>query len=273
MTGPMRLQRHSRIFRCKLTGKRYVHDDLDLTSICLRQIDVRNIANVGFNIEMIPTLYYAIPSANSERTRMVLFLKKVEYTPRLLNLNKLDQKQPDFLRLNPYGKVPVLEDDGKIIFESCIINDYLDQRFPSPPLWPTDPYLRARGQMMAHYSLEYLQEHYWPLRVEMGKTPAERNISTVDAMRRILEERLAYLETALGDKPYFLGTFGMTDINLWPRLSRLGEFGAISPAKSPMLTGWIDRMGAQPAVQHLKGKPASMSSGADPTSKGPQPSR
>ncbi len=92
---------------------------------------------------MAITLYDASPSANSDRVKIVLHEKGLAYQRVTLDLAKKEQKQPEFLKLNPYGKVPVINDNGKVLFESCIINEYLDEQYPQPALMPKDPYLRA----------------------------------------------------------------------------------------------------------------------------------
>jgi glutathione S-transferase len=92
---------------------------------------------------MTITLYDALPSANSDRVKIVLHEKGLAYKRVTLNLANKEQKRPEFLKLNPYGKVPVIDDNGKVLFESCIINEYLDEQYPNPPLMPTDPYLRG----------------------------------------------------------------------------------------------------------------------------------
>src|SRR5581483_7412186 len=71
---------------------------------------------------MAITLYHDVPSSNSDRVKIALA-----------------EKQPEFLQLNPYGKIPVLVEDGHVLFESCIINEYLDEKYPDPLLMPKDP--------------------------------------------------------------------------------------------------------------------------------------
>src|SRR5688572_2162880 len=93
-------------------------------------------------------LYDAVPSSNSDRVKIALHEKGLSYDRTTLVLTKRDQKQPEFLKLNPYGKVPVIDDDGRILFESCIINEYLDEKYPDPPLMPKDPHLRGRGRVL-----------------------------------------------------------------------------------------------------------------------------
>jgi len=105
-------------------------------------------------------LYDAIPSSNSDRVKIALHEKGLAYERVTLDLAKKEQKRPEFLKLNPYGKVPVINDNGQILFESCIINEYLDEQYPNPPLMAKDPYLRGRGRGLVDYSLNYLHEPY-----------------------------------------------------------------------------------------------------------------
>lgn len=191
---------------------------------------------------MTITLYDADPSANSDRVKLVLKEKNLAYQRITLNLRKLEQKTPEFLRLNPYGKVPVLIDDDKVLFESCIINEYLDERYPDPPLMPRDPYLRARGRIIVDYMLNFYQPDWTPFRMEMLKPPSDRDATVIAAKRPILLERLHYVEAALGEQPFFLGTFSLTDIDVWPRFVLVEAYGLLPDPAFPRLTAWLERM-------------------------------
>jgi glutathione S-transferase len=196
-------------------------------------------------------LYDAVPSSNSDRVKIALHEKGLTYDRTTLVLANKDQKRPEFLKLNPYGKVPVIDDGGRILFESCIINEYLDETYPNPPLMPKDPYLRGRGRVLIDYALNYLHEPYWTLRGEMLKSPIERNLSVIDEKHRILRDLLQYLETDLGDKPYFLGDFSLTDIAIVPRALRMEAYGALPVPGLPRLNAWLERMKARPSVMQI----------------------
>ncbi len=200
---------------------------------------------------MAITLYDAMPSANSDRVKVVLHEKGLAYDRITLNLAKKDQKQPEFLKLNPYGKVPVINDGGKILFESCIINEYLDEQYPNPPLMPKDPYLRGRGRVLVDYALNHLHETYWALRGEMMKQEAERNTALVNDTRRNLRDRLQYLEEALGEKTHFLGEFSLTDIDVLPRFLRMEQYGVLPAPSLPRLNEWLPRMKTRPSVKAI----------------------
>jgi len=203
-------------------------------------------------------LYEAVPSSNSDRVKIALNEKGLAYERVSLNLAKREQKKPEFLKLNPYGKVPVIDDGGKILFESCIINEYLDEQYPDPPLMPKDPFLRARGRILVDYGMNYLHETYFALRNEFFfKKEGERDTALVAEKQRELRSMLRYLEEALGDKPYFLDEFSLTDIDLWPRFGRLEDYGALPSPDLPRLGAWIGRMKARASIKALVGqKPA-----------------
>jgi glutathione S-transferase len=196
-------------------------------------------------------LYDAVPSSNSDRVKIALHEKGLPYERETLVLARKDQKRPEFLKLNPYGKVPVIDDGGQILFESCIINEYLDEKYPTPSLMPKEPYLRGRGRVLIDYALNYMHEPYWALRGEMLKPPSERNATLIEEKHHSLRDLLQYLEADLGDKPYFLGEPSLTDIAIVPRALRMEAYGALPAPSLPLLNVWLERMKARPSVRRI----------------------
>ena len=196
-------------------------------------------------------LYDAVPSSNSDRVKVALHEKGLAYDRVTLNLAKKEQKRPEFLKLNPYGKVPVIDDDGKVLFESCVINEYLDEKYPSPSLMPKDPYLRGRGRVLVDYALNHLHEPYWALRAEIMKKESERNTPVMEENRQALRTLLQYLENALGEKSYFLGEISLTDIDVLPRFLRMESYGALPAPSLPRLNAWLQRMKERPSVKPI----------------------
>ncbi|HWH76485.1 MAG TPA: glutathione S-transferase family protein [Candidatus Binatus sp.] len=196
-------------------------------------------------------LYHDVPSTNSDRVKIALAEKGLAWEGIWVKLSKREQKSPEHLKRNPYGKIPVLDDDGRILFESCIINEYLDEKYPNPPLMPKDPYQRARGRILVDYALNYLHEPYWALRGEimMKKNQAERDQRIIAEMRAELLKRLQYLETELDDKPYMLGEYSLVDIDMFPRFPRMESFGVVPSPSLPRLNAWYERMKQRPSVR------------------------
>lgn len=200
---------------------------------------------------MAITLYHDVPSSNSDRVKIALAEKRLNWEGIRVRLANKEQKAPEFLKLNPYGKIPVLVEDSKVLFESCIINEYLDEKYPEPPLMPKDPYLRGRGRVLVDYALNYAHEPYWDLRGEMRKPAAERNAKVLEEKRRELRVLLEYLEAALGDKAFFLGDLSLTDIAIVPRLLRAETYGALPAPNLPRLNAWLARMKQRPSVKAI----------------------
>jgi glutathione S-transferase len=196
-------------------------------------------------------LYDAVPSSNSDRVKIALHEKNLPYERETLVLARKDQKRPEFVKLNPYGKVPVVDDGGRILFESCIINEYLEEKYPNPSLMPKDPYLRGRGRVLVDYALNYMHEPYWALRGEMLKPPSERDAAIIEEKHRSLRDLMQYLEADLADKPYFLGEFSLTDIAIVPRALRMEAYGALPAPSLPRLNAWLERIKARPSVKQI----------------------
>ena len=91
-------------------------------------------------------LYDFKSSPNCQRVKVVLAEKNLPYEIVPVDLRKQEQKTPEYLKLNPYGKVPVLTDDATVLYESLIINEYLDEKYPNPPLMPKDIGSKAKAK-------------------------------------------------------------------------------------------------------------------------------
>jgi glutathione S-transferase len=200
---------------------------------------------------MAITLYHDTPSSNCDRVKIALAEKNLKWDGVRIRLLNKEQKRAEFLQLNPYGKIPVIVEDGKVLFESCIINEYLDEKYPDPPLMPKDPYLRGRGRILVDYALNYIHEPYWSLRGEMLKPQAKRNSATLEQTRARLRELLQYLETALDENDYFLGALSLADIDVLPRFLRMESYGALATPGLPRLSAWLQRMKERPSVKSI----------------------
>jgi glutathione S-transferase len=91
--------------------------------------------------------------SNCQRTRIVLYEKTLPYETIPVDLAKKEQKKPEFLKMNPNGKVPVLVDGDTILYESCIINEYLEEKYPNPPLLPKDRAQRAKIRIQVDFGV------------------------------------------------------------------------------------------------------------------------
>ncbi|MBT4005916.1 MAG: glutathione S-transferase family protein, partial [Rhodospirillales bacterium] len=101
------------------------------------------------------TLYHGLASTCSKKVRLTLFEKGLEFESRLVNLQKFEQHNPDYLALNPSGVVPTLVHDGRAIVESTLIIGYIDDVWSSPALSPENAYDRARMGLWTKWSDEH----------------------------------------------------------------------------------------------------------------------
>lgn len=194
-------------------------------------------------------LYDFTSSPNCQRVKVVLAEKSLPYDIIPVDLRKQEQKKPEFLKLNPYGKVPVLIDDSTVLYESCIINEYLNEKYPSPPLLPADFGRRAKARILTDYGLAHLDGAYQKLRLELMKPAAEQNREVVDDAKNGLRKLLRHLEDELDDQPYLVGDFSLADAALIPRFIRLEGFGVLPDSSLPRLGQYLQRMKARSSVK------------------------
>jgi glutathione S-transferase len=133
-------------------------------------------------------------------------------------------KEPEFLKMNPYGKVPVLLDGDTILYESCIINEYLEEKYPNPPLLPKDPTQRATIRIRIDYGVNGTYRSYEKLRNEMLKPESERDGVVITESRAELRSLLQRFEDDVGDKSYLAGEFSLLDAAVIPRFLRLSAW-------------------------------------------------
>lgn len=178
----------------------------------------------------------------AQRSRMALLEKGLDFV--LTEIDVFDR--PAWFRdVSPYGKVPVLRHEGATIYESAIINQYLDERFPSPPLMPATPARRAQARIWMDYCETRFLLATHKLMTEAGEAArrADNVASLTEVLRFIEHEGLR----KLGDGPYFLGDqVSLVDLQFSPFFERFGTYeqlgGAIWPADCTRLRAWLEAM-------------------------------
>lgn len=179
------------------------------------------------------TLYDAARCPFCARVRIVLAEKGLSYETVEIDLTD----RPAWLYdLNPVGKVPVLDEDGWILPESAVIAEYLDERYPEPPLWPEDPGERAAGRLLV-FRFDDLSKPYYAVR--RGE----------DGARQRFEEELAALDSVLAGMAWLSGrAFGLADVAFLPWLLRTRDLLGIELAPWQALDDWLARACERPSV-------------------------
>ena len=171
----------------------------------------------------------------SQRVRMVLAEKGVAV--EIINVEK-NQYPEDLVALNPYNSLPTLVDRDLVLFETMIMMEYLDERFPHPPLLPVYPVARAQSRLFAHR----IQKDWCGL---VDTIVAGRSKETViEKARKELREGLITIAPIFTEKEFFMSDeFTLVDCCFAPILWRLPVLGISLPPKSAKpLTDYMNRM-------------------------------
>ncbi len=186
-------------------------------------------------------LYSGTTCPFSQRCRLVLFEKGMDFEVRDVDLFN---KPEDISTMNPYGQVPILVERELILYESNIINEYIDERFPHPQLMPADPLMRARARLMLFNFEKELFVHVHVLESERAKS----NDKSHDKARAEIRDRLTTLAPLFLKNKYMLGDeFSMLDVAIAPLLWRLDFYGIDLSKNAAPLLKYAERIFSRPA--------------------------
>lgn len=184
--------------------------------------------------------YEACPFA--QRTRMMMIEKGIDCTLTEVDL----YNKPDWWKkLSPHGKVPLIRHNGDIVYESRIINEYLEEVFPEPALLPSDPISRAKARIWIDYCDSYFLPALHKLIADKGNE--EKQIEN----RKTVTEKFLFIENEgfrkLGDGPYFMGnTLTLIDLQFMPFMERFPCYeeiwGATIPEECTRIKTWMETM-------------------------------
>ena len=228
-------------------------------------------------------LFHYEPTANSAKPLICLKEKGLDFVSHYVDLHNFEQHSPEFVKLNPNGQVPALKHDGKIIVESTVINEYLDEVFPDVPLKPDTAYGRAQMRIWTKFVDEYFcpalsligwhnmikgvvahlteeefeakvakiplkeQQEKWRLAAKQA-FPKEQ----LEEARRKCGESVKRMEKTLAQSEWLAGTtYSLADIAVFPMASGIPrlmpEF--MNDKDTPKSLDWLARMNARPGVK------------------------
>jgi glutathione S-transferase len=179
------------------------------------------------------TLYDADRCPYCARVRIVLAEKVLPYDTVVVDL----EDRPAWIyEKNPLGRVPVLEEGDFILPESAVIIEYLEERYPEPPLWPADPAERAAGRLLVE-RFDQLSRPYYALR--RGEEDARARLDT----------ELTGLDSLLNGRSFLTGReFGLADAAYLPWILRADTMLGVDLDAHPALADWVERSGDRPSV-------------------------
>lgn len=228
------------------------------------------------------TLYDAPGSPCARRVRVVLLEKGLRWTTRLVDLTTMEQKRPEYLALNPNGVVPTLVHGDRVLYESNVVTEYLDDVFPGPRMYPADAWARAQAKMWQAWELAMAKEFRplmylrvigpfdrlrprdevladarrstddpahldWVARVWDGTVLDEAETGHLESL---LWQRLDHLERSLAGRDWLVGdAFGAADLSVLPRVAMYPLIRMpIDERRHPAVAAWIARVEARPSM-------------------------
>jgi RNA polymerase-associated protein len=177
-------------------------------------------------------LYSGTTCPFSHRCRIVLYEKGMDF--QIVDVDLFD-KPEDLATMNPYNQTPVLVERELILYESNIINEYIDDRFPHPQLMPADPVLKARARLFLFRFEGDLFSH-----IDAIETGTQRQ---ADKARELVRDNLVQIAPVFAHQKYMLGDeFSMLDVAIAPLLWRLDLYGIQLPRQTAPLMKYAERL-------------------------------
>ena len=188
----------------------------------------------------VMTLFSAPTDPWSHRTRLVLAEKGIAIELVNVDPNELPE---DLLDLNPYHSVPTLVDRDLVLYDSRVIIEYLDERFPHPPLMPIDPVTRAQFRV----ALYRVERDWYALAHDIELDPTSQ---MAEHSRKVLGEAICASAEVFKAKPFFLSDeFSLVDCSIAPILWRLPRYEIDLPAQAKGLNKYAERLFNRPAFK------------------------
>ena len=178
------------------------------------------------------TLYSDPNNAQSHRVRIVLGEKDLVF-----NVEDVahGQNNEDLIALNPNNTTPTFVDRNLVLYESRVIMEYLDERFPHPPLMPVDPVIRAKTRMVLHY----IEKDLYGLLDDLKSSGEKKSRS---AKQKLKDNLMLSLDFIQGKKFFLSDDFSIIDCSMAPILWRLPEFGIDLPKSAKPILKYADRL-------------------------------
>jgi glutathione S-transferase len=196
-------------------------------------------------------LYDFPMSPRARKVRIVLAEKGLQYEKVTVDITKGEQKKPEYLAVNPYGKVPALQDNGTTVYESSIIMEYLNDKYPTPPLLPAEPGQRARARILMHFGDTQYDGALASIVGEVFFKPKGQGDQNVIAKaKQDVTACFERLEKELGNNDYLLGSgFTLADVCFVTWAPLFGPLQVEVPSQCAKVTAWLNRMKERPSVQ------------------------
>jgi glutathione S-transferase len=197
---------------------------------------------------------YGVPMSRASRCLWMLEELGLDYENAPVHFIGEAQK-PDFLKINPNGKVPALKDDGLILFESLAINLHLAAKYGKPPFWPASQDDRSRAIQWSLWAMTSVEPPLMQVATNRAFLPEDQR-DEEKAKQGELELRrpLGVLETSLGGREHLLGRdFSAADLNVASVLMIAERFARVDLSAFPKVRAWLHAASARPSFGRALG--------------------
>ncbi len=196
--------------------------------------------------------YGTLRSTNASKVKVILEEKGLPYRVERLRPGDLGKKPAEMLAKHPLGKVPYIDDGGLIVYDSTVINEYLEERYPAPPLLPPDPIARARARMLENFGDEAILVGDLPaIWMPWWSKPEDRDTARMEKGREGLRTRaFSYLEKELRGREYLCGTFTLADAP-YMALAMVLEVDRMPLDAFPRVAAYLERLRARPSYRSI----------------------
>lgn len=191
-------------------------------------------------------------STNASKVKVILEEKGVAYRVDRLRPGDLWKKPASLLAKHPLGKVPYLQNGDTVVYDSTVINEYLEECHPQPSLLPADTELRARVRMLENFGDEAILVGDLPkIWMPIWSKPEDRNEEAMEAGREGLRQRaFPYLEGELAGREYLCGGFTLADAP-YMAMAMVLQVDGTDVSGFPNLNGYLERLMARPSYRSI----------------------
>jgi len=197
------------------------------------------------------TLYDHPDCPYGMKVRIVLAEKDMDYDLITVDLQSGQHRQPEFLKLNPFGRVPVLIDEGCVIYESTIINEYLDDEYPEPQLRPAASDERSRVRLLEDYADTAFTLPAMAVQIELAKPVGVREENRVRAARDVVLKGLEMVNRELEGREFLGGEFSLADVAFAPIVLQLEKLGIHPDNSLKNVRAWVQRLAARRGIASM----------------------
>ncbi len=196
--------------------------------------------------------YGTLRSTNASKTKVVLEEKGIDYRVETVRPGDVWKKVPEVLAKHPLGKVPYIDDGELTLYDSTVINEYLNDAYPQPPLLPADPALRGRARALENYADEgILSRHLPPIWMPWWSPEDKRDTEAMEKGREGLRvQTFPFVEEQLEGREYLCDEFTLADVPFMA-IAMVLQVDGMDVDAFPRVKAYLERLRGRPSYRSI----------------------